>query len=100
MSATLPNVKDIADWLEAELYITNYRPIPLTEYYKIGNEIKDRYGQPVRNISDKFYRNAKDPHHLVPLVSETIAEGNSCLMFCPTKKWCEKSFQINRNPFT
>ena len=31
-----------------------------------------------------------DDDHVVPLCIETIREGHSILIFCPTKNWCEK----------
>jgi DNA polymerase theta len=36
MSATLPNVKVVADWLKAQLYVTDFRPVPLTQMLKVG----------------------------------------------------------------
>jgi DNA polymerase theta len=38
MSATFPNIKQVADWLDAELYITDYRPTQVTEYIKEGQK--------------------------------------------------------------
>lgn len=41
MSATLPNLDLLAHWLKAELYSTNYRPVPLMEWVKIGTNVYD-----------------------------------------------------------
>lgn len=39
MSATLPNLRDLARWLDASLYTTDFRPVPLTEYLVVGNDV-------------------------------------------------------------
>lgn len=39
MSATLPNLKALADWLSAELYVTDFRPVPLMERIKMGDQL-------------------------------------------------------------
>ena len=31
-----------------------------------------------------------DDDHIVSLCLETVQEGRSVLMFCPSKSWCEK----------
>lgn len=36
MSATMPNADKVAGWLEAALYQTSFRPIPLDLYVKVG----------------------------------------------------------------
>jgi len=39
MSATLPNLNILAKWLDATLYHTDFRPVPLNEYLKIGKNV-------------------------------------------------------------
>jgi replicative superfamily II helicase len=45
MSATLPNVADVAHWLDAQCYSTDYRPVPLQHYMKVGATIRDANNQ-------------------------------------------------------
>ena len=39
MSATFPNLVQVASWLSAELYMTQFRPVQIREYIKtIGRQ--------------------------------------------------------------
>ncbi len=38
MSATMPNVDQVARWLGAELYQTDFRPVPLEQFLLVGRE--------------------------------------------------------------
>lgn len=39
MSATIGNSKEVADFLNAEVYENNFRPVKIQEYVKSGSEI-------------------------------------------------------------
>ncbi|RZC90345.1 hypothetical protein C5167_031057 [Papaver somniferum] len=64
MSATMPNVAAVADWLQMELI----RTIPRTA--DLGG---------------------KDPDHVVELCNEVVQEGHSVLIFCSSRKGCEST---------
>ncbi|XP_018400080.1 PREDICTED: DNA polymerase theta [Cyphomyrmex costatus] len=89
MSATLPNLPLLAKWLNAELYKTEFRPIPLNEYCKIGENIYDNKLNLVRKLTE-LQELRTDVDNILQLCIETISAGHSVLIFCPTKKWCEK----------
>ncbi|XP_070791412.1 DNA polymerase theta [Pituophis catenifer annectens] len=98
MSATLPNLDLLASWLNAELYHTDFRPVPLLEQVKIGNKIYDSSNTVVREIQPLL--NIKgDEDHVVTLCYETVQDGHSVLVFCPTKNWCEKLADIVAREF-
>ena len=88
MSATLPNVKVLAEWLDAKLYETDFRPISLVECIKYETNIYDKD----HNIISKIKLDTRienDPELLVHLVLETIFNKFGVLIFCPTKSRCE-----------
>lgn len=99
MSATLPNLDMLANWLAADLYFTDYRPVPLTEMVKIGPTIYDKKMTKIRDI-DPSKTIAKDDDHIIPLCKETITQGHSVLIFCPTKSWCEKQAEAIARHFS
>jgi len=39
MSATLPNLDEIAEWIQARLYITDFRPIKISEMVKFEDRL-------------------------------------------------------------
>ena len=89
MSATLPNLEMLASWLNADLYITGYRPVPLIETMKVGKTIYDVDMRKVSEINSEDIVSG-DEEHVIPLCLETIRECHSLLIFCPTKQWCEQ----------
>ncbi|XP_059460849.1 helicase and polymerase-containing protein TEBICHI isoform X2 [Corylus avellana] len=91
MSATMPNVAAVADWLQAALYQTDFRPVPLEEYIKVGNTIYNKKMDIVRTISKQYDLGGKDPDHIVELCNEVVQEGHSVLIFCSSRKGCEST---------
>ncbi len=90
MSATIPetNLMQIAQWMRAIPYQSSFRPVPLTEYFKLKNCIYDSTGTPVRQLPDTKDR----PNNTLPqydalylLVKEVTDNNNSVLVFCSSK---------------
>ncbi|WCJ18402.1 ATP-dependent DNA helicase Hel308 [Euphorbia peplus] len=81
MSATMPNVKAVADWLRAALYQTDFRPVPLEEFIKVGNTIYNKKLDLVRTILRAANLGDKDPDHIVELCNEVVQEGYSVFAY-------------------
>uniref|UniRef100_A0A6I8N8J7 Helicase, POLQ like n=1 Tax=Ornithorhynchus anatinus TaxID=9258 RepID=A0A6I8N8J7_ORNAN len=96
MSATLNNVGDLQQFLRAEYYTGDFRPVELKEYIKINDTIyevddKAEAGFTFSRLLEYKYSAGQqklDPDHVVALATEVIPD-HSCLIFCPTKKNCE-----------
>ncbi|XP_038213601.1 helicase POLQ-like isoform X2 [Zerene cesonia] len=97
MSATIGNLPDLAQFLQAEVYQRDFRPVELTEYVKLGNmlhKIVWNEGSmelvPDRVLSFDYTEAGTklDPDFVGGLVSEVVP-GDSCLVFCPTKRNCQ-----------
>lgn len=91
MSATLPNVDAVATWLGAELYFTDFRPVPLRQFLKVGNKIKDADGVVMRTLDLPKDWAQQDTDHVAWLTNETVAGGHSVLVFCASRAACAKT---------
>ncbi|CAM6130031.1 unnamed protein product [Calypogeia fissa] len=91
MSATLPNMSAVGQWLQAEVYETVFRPVPLEELVKVGNTIYNPKMEIVRTIRREADMGGKDPDHVVELCYEVVREGHSVLVFCGSRRACETS---------
>ena len=92
MSATLPNMDHLATWLDASLFVTDFRPVQLTtrvccgrRLLAVGEEVRLEEVQSVVVPAVK----GTDPEGLLGLVLETVCTGKSVLVFCPSKRRCE-----------
>lgn len=94
MSATLPNTELLINWLEAESYYTDFRPIELQEMIKIGSDIYDNKMNLIRSLNEtktdfESIENQNDQDDVGRLCIETISDGSAVIVFCPSKDWCE-----------
>ena len=59
--------------IKAALYQTEYRPVPLEEYIKVGNSIYNKSMELSRTILKAADLGGKDPDHVVELCNEVGA---------------------------
>ncbi len=81
VSATLPNIGDIASFLDAhEAYVfdTSYRPVPLTTHV-VG----------LGYIGKNQFLFDKGLNRHIPDLIKRFSKGRSCIIFCHTKKQTE-----------
>ncbi len=76
LSATAPNVDEVADWLDAEYYESEWRPVPLFEGL-LCNNVLEIDGKTVKTSFEK-------------LVEECVAEGGGTLVFESTRRGAER----------
>ena len=86
LSATIGNIDVLASWLNAELYTTDFRPVPLQEYIKCGNEILTNGGNTFEILKEP---SKDDPDHLVHITHHGLRRGLQTLVFCASRVQCE-----------
>ncbi|KAI1808295.1 P-loop containing nucleoside triphosphate hydrolase protein [Daldinia bambusicola] len=121
MSATLQNIDLLSRWLDAHIYSTFYRPIPIDEYLvyegKIypassthgllkvakaasqvdsGSNASQQQSQPVRIIQPSLHKEFKDTvlNSVVALAVETARSGYGALVFCNSRHGCESDARL------
>lgn len=81
LSATISNAMDLALWLDAELVVDDWRPIPLKEGVFFDGEIT------FDDLKKKDVPREKDP--IWGLVKQTVEEGGQCLVFVNARRSTE-----------
>lgn len=61
MSATLPNLSDVAEWLEAFPFEKHFRPVELVEYVKVDDLLYTKDGTVIRRYTSNH---KQDPDHV------------------------------------
>jgi len=79
LSATIHNVEEIADWLNASYVITEWRPVTLKEGVLLHEEIQYKDGD-----ARKIEKKTRDP--TINLVLNTLRTGGQALVFVSTRK--------------
>ncbi len=79
LSATIRNVKEIAEWLDAEYVTTEWRPVLLKEGVVLQEEIQFRDGD-ARRIEKKSRDSA------INLALDTLQSGGQALVFAGTRR--------------
>jgi len=81
LSATIRNAKELAEWLDADLVESDWRPVPLKEGVYAEGEIF---------FTDNSKRKVKDEGDgLTSLVRDALSTGGQCLVFVNTRKASE-----------
>lgn len=80
LSATIGNAEELADWLEAGLVLSNWRPTELHEGVFLDGTYYCR-------DSERGIKKA-DRDEAVSLVLDTLKEGGQCLVFESSRKNC------------
>ncbi|KAI1356540.1 P-loop containing nucleoside triphosphate hydrolase protein [Xylaria sp. FL0043] len=119
MSATLANIEILSTWLNAHMYRTFYRPIPVEEHLvhegkiyaasdtrsvlKTASQLQqtsssnfEPRSQPVRIIQTSPHKEFQDPvlNAVVALANETVRSGYGVLVFCSSRLGCELDARI------
>jgi helicase len=83
LSATVGNAQEMAEWLDAALVESKWRPIDLQEGVFLSGAIK--FPKSLRNVEHKY----KD--ELTDLVYDTLNEGGQCIVFESSRRNAEAS---------
>ena len=117
MSATLPNLDEVCSWMNASLYMTDFRPVRVNEYIKVRDKIYSaknfvdlKFDKEIKGLewdSQQIKNDNKDFYKILPLILETVlknvekkdafeeamerasGETGSVLVFWFSKQQCE-----------
>ena len=107
MSATLSNVEQLAKWLDAVWYESNYKAVPVAEYlvhenkiYKMNasgyNKALRTNSKAVRAIEPSRDKELSRTKHnaVVALAMETVLAGYGVLVFCSSRLGCQITAEL------
>ena len=108
LSATMGNVAELAAWLGGAIYRTTFRPVPLIERIKAGNEVLDPQGNllgtlpapPAVAKGGGKSSQDPDPDHAIWLCRQALHQGQQVLVFCSSKYACLQTCRSLVDAFT
>ncbi|KAK9789408.1 hypothetical protein WJX73_009184 [Symbiochloris irregularis] len=104
MSATAGGLETLADWLHARLFMTNFRPVPLTEHAVFAGTVFEldktpcQEGElrpplkPLRKVP--IAAGSRDKDGLIALIAEAVRVKEPVLVFCASRKQCQSCAQL------
>lgn len=106
LSATLPNLPQVAAWLDAHLYVTDFRPVQLSLLLCAGKRLERLRRAPPPNPSKASSASASlstwEPLRELPstisdetqavlhLCLESVSQGHGVLVFCTSRAWTQR----------
>jgi DNA polymerase theta len=111
MSATLPNVADLAKWVHGSLYCTLYRPVELVQLVCMDRALYRVEAAPhagpgsmqvgalhvsfqLLEALDPVSAAESDPDGFLALCVRSVQRRESVLLFCPSKDRCERCCEL------
>ncbi len=86
LSATIGNAEELAEWINGELIVDNWRPVKLRKGIYYNNKI--------------FYIDVEEEKNVNNLIIDCVKDGGSCIIFCNSKrKAMEEAKKIDLRPF-
>ncbi|RLG22658.1 extensin [Methanosarcinales archaeon] len=85
LSATVKNAEDIANWLDAECVVSEWRPVPLKEGVFLGGT----QGGTITFRDGRKREVGINGEPIVSLVLDTVKEGGQCIVFESTRQNAE-----------
>lgn len=88
LSATLPNLPQLAHWLAADLYVTDFRPVALTHYLLVDDALWQHLGTGTWQLARHLPPAPRDAEtqRLLQLCQETVSDGDGVLVFCNSRR--------------
>ena len=100
MSATIPNLTEVSDFLKGSKFENNERPVVLKHYVKDGESVFiAKIDSVSKSVDFEFEKTVKsnsnqDSDGVMDLIYEVVEKEGNVIVFCATKRQCESLANI------